>query len=131
MSLDKKTRQFARQLFKISLEEGRVSEPRVAEILGWVDREKPRRSVALLREFLRLVTREIDLGLAKVEHAGDLSADALQAIAATFSQRYARPIEARARPNPDLIAGLRIRIGCDVYENSVASQLAALETTQP
>jgi len=129
MNLDKKTRQFARNLFKLSLEDGRVSEPRVSEILGWVDREKPRQSVGLLREYLRLVTREIDLGLAKVEHAGDLSDDALREIAAGFSKRYGRPIKATARSNPDLIAGLRIRIGCDVYENSVASQLAALETT--
>jgi len=129
MNPDKKTRLFARNLFRLSLEDGRVSESRVSEILGWVDREKPRQSVALLREFLRLVARELDLGLAQVEHAGDLSDEALREIAASFSKRYGRPIKATARPNPDLIAGLRIRIGCDVYENSVASQLAALETT--
>ena len=129
MSLDKKTRRFAHSLFKLSLEDGRVSESRVGAILGWVDREKPHRSVALLREYLRLVTIEIDRSLAKVEHAGDLSADSLREIAASFSKRYGRPIEAIARPNADLIAGLRIRIGFDVYENSVASQLATLEIT--
>lgn len=129
MSLDKKTRQFAHNLFKLSLEDGRVSESRVGAILGWVDREKPHRAVALLREYRRLVMIEIDRNLAKVEHAGDLSADSLREIAASFSKRYGRPIEATARPNADLIAGLRVRIGCDIYENSVASQLAALETT--
>jgi F-type H+-transporting ATPase subunit delta len=129
MSLDKKSRQLARSLFKLSLEDGRVSESRVSEILAWVDRERPHQSVVLLREFLRLVTNEINLSVARVEHAGDFSADALGRLAETFSQRYGRPIEATATVNRNLIAGLRVQIGCDVYENSVAAQLAALEHT--
>ena len=128
MSLDKKTRRFVRSLFRLSLEDGRVSESRVSEILGWVDREIPRQATALLREYLRLITTEINRSVARVEHAGDLSPGALGQISETFSQRYGRPIEATATPNPELIAGLRVRIGCDVYENSVASQLAALES---
>jgi F-type H+-transporting ATPase subunit delta len=129
MNLDRKNRQFARSLFKLSLEEGRVSESRVSEILEWVDRHKPHQATALLREYLRLITTEINRSIARVEHAGDLAPDALQKISAIFSQRYGRPIEATPVPSPDLIAGLKIRIGCDVYENSIASQLAALEST--
>lgn len=129
MNLDKKPRRFARSLFKLSLEDGRVSESRVSEILGWVDEEKPRRATALLREYLRLITTEINQNIARVEHAGDLGPDTLRQISETFSQRYGRSIEATSVPNPDLIAGLKIRIGCDVYENSIASQLAALEST--
>jgi len=127
MSLDKKTRRFAHSLFKLSLEDGRVSESHVSEILGWIDRNKPRQATGILREYLRLITIEINRNLARVEHAGELPPDALRQISETFSQNYGRPIEATADPNPDLIAGLRIRIGCDVYENSVASQLAVLE----
>jgi F-type H+-transporting ATPase subunit delta len=41
-------------------------------------------------------------------------------------QRYQRPIAAAAQSNPGLIAGLRIRVGDDLYESSVAGQLAAL-----
>jgi len=129
MNLDKKTRRFARSLFKLSLEDGRVSESRVSEILAWVDQQRPRQATALLREYLRLITTEINRGIARVEHAGDLAPDSLHQISASFSQRYGRPIEATSTINPDLIAGLKIRIGCDVYENSIASQLAALEST--
>lgn len=131
MSLDKKTRQFVRNLFKLSLEDGRVSESRVSEILAWVDKEKPRHGPTLLREYLRLITTEINKSVARIEHAGDLAPGALSKIAETFSERYGRPIETTAVANPDLIAGLKIRIGCDVYENSIASQLAALESTNP
>jgi F-type H+-transporting ATPase subunit delta len=46
-----------------------------------------------------------------------------------FTQKYQRPIAASARPDPALIAGLRIRVGDDVYESSVAGQLAALASS--
>jgi F-type H+-transporting ATPase subunit delta len=35
-------------------------------------------------------------------------------------------VTATAKDNPALLAGLRIRVGNDVYENSVAGQLGAL-----
>ena len=37
-----------------------------------------------------------------------------------------RPVSAVAKPNPSLLAGLRVRVGDDVFENSVAGQLATL-----
>lgn len=129
MSLDKKTRQFAKNLFKLSLEDGVVSQAKVSAVLAWVDRERPRQTGKLLREYLRLITIEVDRGLARVEHAGALEPQELEQIAAAFSRQYGRSIETVATTNPDLIAGLRIRIGCDVYENSIASQLAGLETS--
>jgi len=43
-----------------------------------------------------------------------------------MTKRYARPITATARRNDALLAGMRIRVGDDVYESSVAGQLAVL-----
>ena len=43
-----------------------------------------------------------------------------------MSQRYKRIISASAKPNAKLLAGLRVRVGSDIYESSVAGQLATL-----
>ena len=43
-----------------------------------------------------------------------------------MTKRYSRPVTASARPNPRLLTGLRVRVGSDVYESSVAGQLATL-----
>jgi len=43
-----------------------------------------------------------------------------------MTKKYARPVTASAKANPSLLAGLRIRVGSDVYESSVAGQLANL-----
>jgi len=43
-----------------------------------------------------------------------------------MTKKYSRTVTATAKANPKLLAGLRIRVGSDVYESSVAGQLAAL-----
>jgi F-type H+-transporting ATPase subunit delta len=43
-----------------------------------------------------------------------------------MTKKYRRPITATARAHPALLAGLRVRVGDDVYESSVSGQLAAL-----
>jgi F-type H+-transporting ATPase subunit delta len=45
-----------------------------------------------------------------------------------MSTRYNRTIKATALKNDALIAGLRVRVGCDVYEDSIANQLSALQS---
>ena len=60
------------------------------------------------------------------EHAGPVSDTTLKQIEDAMSKRYARTVTASARPNPKLLAGLRVRVGSDIYESSVAGQLATL-----
>ena len=47
-------------------------------------------------------------------------------IAASMTRKYGRKVTSLARRNDDLLAGLRVRVGDDVYESSVAGQLATL-----
>jgi F-type H+-transporting ATPase subunit delta len=126
MSGKKHSQQLARQLFKLSLVNGQLSAERVAGVLGYVEKTKPARELAVLRAYQRLVVVELARHLAVVEHAGPVSDATVQQIAALFSKKYGRAITATARPNPSLLAGLRVRIGDDVYENSVAGQLSSL-----
>ena len=117
---------FARQLFQLSLADGRVSDERVTAVLAHLAAHPPRQPVAVLKMYRRLVLRQLARNQALVSHAGVLGADVLRTIEAAFSRKYQRPVAATARPDPSLLAGLRIRIGDDVYESSIASQLAAL-----
>ena len=61
-----------------------------------------------------------------VEHAGAVNDAMLASIAAAMTRRYGRPVTASARANPALLAGIRVHVGDDIYESSVAGQLAAL-----
>jgi F-type H+-transporting ATPase subunit delta len=129
MAADKQTKRLAKQLFKLSVVDGAVSADRVAGVLGWVEKHAPRHPLALLHLYHRLVVLELARSRADVEHAGPLASPALAAIEAAMTRRYGRRVAAVSRPNPTLVAGLRVRVGSDVYETSVAGQLAALSAS--
>jgi F-type H+-transporting ATPase subunit delta len=122
----KPAQQLARQLFQLSVVDGVVSAERVAGVLAYIGAHRPANPVAVLRAYHRLVAAKLAQGRALVEHAGDVSDLMLQNISAAMAKRYGRPVAAAARPNPGLIAGLRVRVGDDVYESSIAGQLADL-----
>lgn len=129
MAADKQTKRLAKQLFKLSVVDGAVSAERVAGVLGWIEKHSPRHPLALLRNYHRLVSAEIARSRAVVEHAGPLNDATLRMIEIAMTRKYARTITSVARPNPRLLAGLRVRVGSDVYESSVAGQLATLSAS--
>jgi F-type H+-transporting ATPase subunit delta len=124
----KKAQQFARQLFKLSLAEGVLSAERVSGVLAYVEKHQPANPVMVLKAYARYVAAELAKGEAVVEHAGAINAATLSAIAAAMTKKFGRPVTATARPNAALLAGLRVHVGDDIYESSVAGQLAALAT---
>ena len=126
MRASKQSPQFARQLVRLSLADGQISAERVSGVLAYLEKHPPRQPLVVLRIYYRLVSIEIAKSHALVEHAGPITNSILHAIEDAFTQKYQRPIAATARPNPELIAGLRIRVGDDVYESSIAGQLAVL-----
>jgi F-type H+-transporting ATPase subunit delta len=121
-----KIRAYAKQLVQVSLDNGVVSPERVAGVLEYLEKNPPARLPLVLAAYRKLIAIELAKGEARVEHAGPVAPAALASIAAALSKRYGRPVSATATPNPALLAGLRVRIGDDVFESSVAGQLAAL-----
>jgi F-type H+-transporting ATPase subunit delta len=121
--------QLARQLFRMSVVDGAVSADRVAGVLAYVEKHRPANPVKLLRAYHRLVATELAKSEAVVEHSGPVSGSLLAAIAAAMTKRYGRGVTATAKPSPELLAGIRVRVGDDVYEASIATQLATLAST--
>jgi F-type H+-transporting ATPase subunit delta len=118
--------QLARQLFKLSLENGIVSPERVAGVLAYVEKHRPANPVMVLRAYQRFVGNEVAKSQAVVSHAGAIQPAMLDSIAAAMTKKYGRSVTAMSKPAPELLAGLRVRVGDDIYESSVAAQLDAL-----
>lgn len=124
----KQVQQLARQFLQLSVVNGELSAERVAGVLQYIEKHRPAHVVAVLRAYQRLVAAEVARGQAVVEHAGAVSEAVLASIAAAMTRRYGRQVVSVARRQDTLIAGLRVRVGDDVYESSVAGQLAALSS---
>lgn len=125
---DKKTKLLAKQLFKLSVVNGVVAPEQVAGVLGYIEKHGTRHSLTLLKLYHRAIATEIAKSRAIVEHAGAVSDATLRMIEGAMTQKYKRQVTATASANPKLLAGLRVRVGSDVYESSVSGQLAALSS---
>ena len=122
----KQAQQFARQLFKLSVVNGVVTAERVAGVMEYIEKHKPANPVMVLKAYYRLIATELAKSEAIVEHAGTITAATLAAIAAAMTKKYGRAVTATAKPNPALLAGLRVHVSDDVYESSVSGQLSTL-----
>jgi F-type H+-transporting ATPase subunit delta len=122
----KQVQQLARQFFKLSVGPDGVSADSVSGVLQYIEKHRPPNSLAVLKAYQRLITAEVARSRAVIQHAGPLNDTTLANIAATMTRKYGRKITSSAERNDALLAGLRIRVGDDVYESSVANQLAAL-----
>lgn len=124
MTRDKKILRFAKNLVELSREEGVITGARVADVLdGLKQHEGLRHKLLVLKTYLHYIRRGLAAQTAVVATPGALSPEALAAIEAGFSRIYQRPITAVTTPDPSLIAGVRIRIGDDVYDASIAGRL--------
>jgi F-type H+-transporting ATPase subunit delta len=122
----KQIQQLARQFFKLSLVDGGLSADRVAGVLQYIEKNRPAHAIAVLKAYQRLIAAEVARGQAVVEHAGAVNDSVVANIVAAMTKKYGRKVTGVAQRNDALLAGLRVRVGDDVYESSVAGQLATL-----
>ena len=79
-----------------------------------------------LKAFHKAAVREIQKDTLTVESAARLNPEVLQQLVSKFSAGRARPLHVVERTNPDLIAGVKVRLGDTVYDASLANNLQAL-----
>jgi F-type H+-transporting ATPase subunit delta len=127
MKISKQVRREAKQLFRCCLVDGLLDEGRVRLVLRQVVEARPRGYLGMLSHFHRLVKLEVQRRTARVESAVPLDANLQGRVQAGLAQRYGAGLNLAFAQNPALLGGLRIQVGCDVYDGSVQARLAALE----
>ncbi len=126
MKTTKQSVREATQLYRMCLLDGRVQEDRVRLVVQKVLLSRRRGYLTMLRHFLRLLKLEYEQHAAKVESALLLPADLRSRVQLGLENMYGPGLTALFTQNPVLIGGMRIKVGSDVYDNSVRSALAAL-----
>ena len=129
MKISKQSRRDAKQLFRACLVNGQMDEGRVRQTVSLVIAKKPRAYVATLSQFQRRVKLDLARRTARVESAVELSADAQSGVRANLVRKYGSNLELGFAVRPDLIGGLRVQVGSDVYDGSVQARLNNLEAT--
>lgn len=126
MKISREARRAAREMFRLSLVDGRLDTARVKDISDRLVSEKPRSFLEILKEYTRLVRLELANRHAVIESAVALSEDESSRILADLKTRFGKDITAEFRVQPDLLAGIRIKVGSDVWDGSVRNRLNTL-----
>lgn len=127
MKLSKEGSRLARELFELSRADGRLDNARINQVVDHLVAQKPREYIQVLREFTRLVRLELEKHHAVIESAVELESGALARIERGIRKRFGAALTTEFRVNPDLIGGLRVKIGNDVWDGSIRSRLQLLK----
>jgi len=125
--LDKDSRKLSKQLFTASFSNGQLDEAKVRTIAAKIVEAKPRNSVGILKEFQRQIRLEIEKHHAVIESAQPLDGGLSEQVVNGLKAKYGQTITTEFKVTPELIGGLRIKIGSDVFDSSVRNRIDRLE----
>jgi F-type H+-transporting ATPase subunit delta len=126
MKISKRARRDAKQLFRSCVLDGLLDDGRVRQTVQQIIAQKPRGYLAILTHFQRLVKLDVTRRTARIESAIQLPESLSTAIQANLARRYGPGLTVSFAQKPDLIGGLRVQVGSDVYDGSIRARLAEL-----
>jgi F-type H+-transporting ATPase subunit delta len=129
MKISKQSRRDGKTLFNVCRVSGVLDEGRIRQVLAEVVARKPRGYVATLHHFHRLVKLELARRTALVESATELAPAIQESVRNQLASRHGAGLNLSFKTSPAVIGGLKVRVGSDIYDGTVAGRLAALESS--
>lgn len=126
MKVSKDALRHARVLFKACLKDGRLDRDKVRNVVKRVAEEKPRDYLGILNAFYRLVRLELEKRHVLVESATPLSQPLQDEVLGSLGQRYGDDLTHEFKVVPELLGGMRVKVGSDIWDGSVRARLERL-----
>jgi F-type H+-transporting ATPase subunit delta len=127
VKISKQARRDAKELFRGCRVDGVLDEAKVRAVVQQVIATKPRGYLAILEHFKRLVKLDLERRTARAESPVPLSEAQENSLKGNLAWRYGPGLVHSFTQKPELIGGLRVKVGFDVFDGSVRARLAALE----
>jgi F-type H+-transporting ATPase subunit delta len=127
MQVKKEVRQTAREMLRSSFTDGQLDRGRVAAVVDSVLTRKPRNRLKILEYYKRLLRLETEKRHAQIETATGLEPQVASQISLNLARRYGTDLTTEFVVNPELLGGMRIRVGSDVWDSSVRNRLERLQ----
>ena len=127
MKINKEIRQMSKQLLKASFTDSQLDQGRINAVVRSLIEKRPRNFLAVLDNYKRLIRLEVEKRTATIESANELAPDVSRDVVDNLKRRYGADLTTRFVVNPELLGGMRIRVGSDVWDSSVRNRLQRLE----
>ncbi|MES2476310.1 MAG: F0F1 ATP synthase subunit delta [Verrucomicrobiota bacterium] len=126
MKISKSAAAAARRLFGLCQTGGRLDEAKLRTVIARLLEAKPRDYKSILSALQRLLRLEQARREVTVESAVELDEATRQRVVAGLSNQYGPDLAVSYQITPELLGGLRIRVGNDVFDGSVKGRLDRL-----
>jgi F-type H+-transporting ATPase subunit delta len=127
MKLNKEIRQLSRKMLQASFTDGQLDPGRIGSLVDSIIREKPRNYISVLKNYKRLLRLEVEKRHATIETASEVDPAIRSEIIANLRSRYGDDLATDFHVEPQLLGGMRIRVGSDVWDGSVRNRLERLQ----
>jgi F-type H+-transporting ATPase subunit delta len=127
MKLNKEVRQRSRKMLQASFTDGQLDPGRIASLVDSVIAEKSRNYIDVLKNYKRLLRLEVEKRHATIETASEVDPAIRSEIVANLKSKYGGDLASDFHVDPQLLGGMRIRVGSDVWDGSVRNRLERLQ----
>ena len=107
--------------------EGRVDEQKIKEILNELKNQPRTKTLPVLKNLLSLVRQKINSYEGQLEIASSNIENISDTLSINLSDTFNRKIDLLASTNNSLLSGFRLRIGDNVYEDSLRQRINSLQ----
>ena len=127
MKVSKVAQSTARRIFRLCSQNGQMNEEHLRMAVTKLTTEKPRDYRGMLHVLRRLMRAEVAEKQVTVESAVPLDEATSSSVQQSLRQQYGQDLVFDFKTNPDLLGGMRVRVGNDVFDGSVKARLQRLQ----
>jgi F-type H+-transporting ATPase subunit delta len=127
MKINKEIRQLSREILRASFTDGQLDRGKVASLVQSLIEKKPRNCIGILQNYKRLLRLEIEKRHATIETADELGPEIKEQIVGNLRRKFGNDLTTEFPVNPQLLGGMRVRVGSNVWDGSVRNRLERLQ----
>jgi F-type H+-transporting ATPase subunit delta len=127
MKINKEIRRLSREMLRASFADGQLDSGRIASVVDSLIARKPRNYIDVLKNYRRLLRVEVEKRRARIEIASEIDREASSKVIENLKKRYGDDLTTEFVVNPQLLGGMRIRVGSDVWDGTVRNRLELLQ----
>ena len=114
-------------MLRASFTDGRLDHGRVSALVDSLLARKPRHYLDVLKTYRRLLRLELENRRARIETATELDAEIRSGLVEDLKRNYGGDLAPEFLVNPELLGGIRVRVGSDVWDGTVRKRLEQLQ----
>jgi F-type H+-transporting ATPase subunit delta len=127
MKINKEIRRLSREMLRASFTDDQLNPGRIASLVDSLIQRKSRHYIDVLKNYRRLLRLELEKRRARVETASEVDPAISSELAANLKKKYGRDLTTEFIVDPELLGGLRVRVGSDVWDGTVRTRLERLQ----